>query len=78
MTAEVRKPKGDINSYWDNFDWDELNEAEKKCFAELGWNKEIWDGEGSVPAEEKDWTELSDSERLALESLGYSQATWDD
>ncbi len=77
MATDVRKPKGDIDDFWDEFDWDDLSEAEQNLFSALGWTEKTWDGDGDVPSSDKDWEELSPKERSALTALGYDEEYWD-
>jgi hypothetical protein len=77
MSADVRRPKGDVDDFWDEFDWDELSLGEQKLFAALGWNERKWDGEGDVPASDKEWEELNPKEQAALTALGYDEEYWD-
>jgi hypothetical protein len=77
MSADVRKPKGDIDDFWDEFDWEELSPGEQKLFAALGWDEESWDDDGDVPSSDKDWEELSPKEQAALTALGYDEEYWD-
>ncbi len=59
MSSDVRTPEGDIDDFWDEFDWEELSSDEQKLFAALGWNEEKWDEDGKVSSSDKDWEELS-------------------
>jgi len=77
MKTEVRKPKGDIDSFWDKFEWDELSPSEQTLFAILGWDQKTWDGDDDVPSSDKEWEELSTRQQAALISLGYDEEYWD-
>ena len=77
MTTDVRKPKGDIDSFWDKFDWDELSPSEQALFVILGWNQETWDDGDDVPSSDKDWEELTTKQQAALITLGYDEEYWD-
>ncbi len=74
--ADIRKPKGDIDDFWDEFDWEELSVDEQKAFAALGWDQKTWDNDGDVPASDKDWEEFSIKEKNALKALGYDEEYW--
>jgi hypothetical protein len=74
--TEVRQPEtgGELEEFWDSFDWAELTPAEQALWGILGWDEASWQGEAEEPAsEDKDWAELSDAERAAAEQLGYDQ-----
>jgi hypothetical protein len=77
MTTDIRKPKGDIDDFWDEFDWDELSMGEQKAFVALGWDQEKWDDDGDIPAADKDWDELTPKQQAALKALGYDETYWD-
>lgn len=65
---------------WDEFDWNELSNAEKRQWMILGWNESRWesDDEAAYPASwSKDWDELSLNERSAAWLLGYTPYSWD-
>jgi hypothetical protein len=76
---EIREPQGDIDEFWDSFDWADLTTAEQDAWAVLGWDEESWDEETSIPvSEEAAWDELTVDEQMAAEELGYDQASWAD
>lgn len=77
MATDIRKPKGDIDDFWDEFDWDELSAEEQKAFVALGWSQEKWDDDGDISAADKDWDELTPKQQAALKALGYDEAYWD-
>lgn len=78
MTADVRKPKGDVDEFWDEFYWEDMSKAEQQLWSVLGWTQDSWDDdEGEVPSDEKDWEELSSAEQSALSALGYDEDYWD-
>jgi hypothetical protein len=77
MKSDVRKPTGDVDEFWDEFDWDDLSPGEQELFGVLGWDQEGWDDDGEVPADDKDWEELSPKEQAALTALGYDEEYWD-
>lgn len=78
-TSAIRQPEGDVETYWDSFDWGELNAAEQESWGALGWNEANWDGDAAAPASEgKDWAELTAAEQTAAEQLGYTQTYWDE
>lgn len=76
----IRTPEGDgdIDAFWDPFDWNELTPAEQAAWAVLGWNASSWDDETNIPAsDEADWDDLTAEEQAAATALGYDQPTWD-
>ena len=74
----VRKPKGDVDEFWDEFYWDDLSADEQALWAALGWTEKTWDDDdGEVPADDKDWADLSKREQAALIALGYDEEYWD-
>jgi hypothetical protein len=76
---EIRTPEGDIDAFWDSFDWADLTNAEQAAWGVLGWDETSWDEEVNVPAsEEADWADLTADEQAAAEDLGYDQAIWDE
>jgi hypothetical protein len=76
--AQIRAPQGDIEAFWDSFDWAELTMAEQEAWGVLGWDETSWDEETSIPAsEDATWDELTTEEQAAAEALGYTQETWD-
>lgn len=76
--ATVRQPEGDVETFWDSFDWAELNPAEQATWAVLGWDEASWTGDAGEPASEnKDWAELTADEQAAATKLGYTQSLWD-
>jgi hypothetical protein len=75
---EIRVPEGDIEEFWNGFDWADLTAAEQEAWAVLGWDEESWDEETTIPeSEEATWDELTEEEQEAAESLGYEQENWD-
>lgn len=65
---------------WENFDWSELNDAEKRAWGALGWTEKRWESDDSAayPASAfEDWSELQPFERTAALMLGYTQRSWD-
>lgn len=76
--TEIRVPEGDIEEFWNGFDWADLTPAEQEAWSALGWDEESWDEETNIPAsEEATWDELTEDEQAAAESLGYNQENWD-
>ena len=68
--------------YYDDDDWDELPDTAKKAAEVLGYTKEVWDTDDTVPTTwhatcEKEWNELSLEEQVAATTLGYNQQIWD-
>ncbi len=79
-TSDVRQPAEgqDLEAFWNQFDWSELNSAEKALWGVLGWDEASWDGMAAEPASEsKAWSELTEEERIAAEQLGYNGTYWD-
>lgn len=60
----------------DNLDWKELSEEQLEAAKSLGYTQEIWDGNGTIPLENKGWQELSADEQAAAKKLGYDQKSW--
>lgn len=76
--TDPRQPDGDVETFWNDFDWDELQPTEQELWGVLGWDEESWLEETDPPAsEEKTWDELTDEERDAAEQLGYDEEIWD-
>jgi LysM repeat protein len=74
----VRKPEGDVEEFWNLFDWTDLTQAEQALWEKLGWNEASWQEEAEAPASEsKLWNELTDEERATAEQLGYDKQSWD-
>jgi hypothetical protein len=42
-TVAIRQPEGDVETFWDSFDWAELNAAEQAAPAQLGYTQPYWD-----------------------------------
>ena len=79
-TSDVRQPAEgqDLEAFWNQFDWSELNSAEQALWEVLGWNEASWDGAVTEPASEsKTWSELTEEKRSAAEQLGYTETYWD-
>jgi hypothetical protein len=75
---EIREVEGEIEAFWNGFDWDELTTAEQEAWSTLGWDAESWDEEVNIPdTAEATWEELTEEEQEAAESLGYDQESWD-
>jgi hypothetical protein len=65
---------------WDELDWAEMSDAERRQWVVLGWSQGRWDtdDENAFPASwSKDWDELSLNERAAAWALGYTPNAWD-
>ncbi|HEY7747271.1 MAG TPA: hypothetical protein VH933_01165 [Aestuariivirgaceae bacterium] len=74
----IRVP--DSPCFWEKLDWDQLRNAERMAWMELGWNGMRWDSDDSSwsPASDnKDWGQLTSRERDALLRLGYTEESWD-
>ena len=73
----VRQPEGDIEAFWDEFDWTDLTEAEQALWGQLGWDEASWQEETEAPASKGAlWSELTDEERTTAEQLGYNEQLW--
>jgi len=76
--STVRQPQGDVDAFWDQFNWTDLTAAEQSLWQTLGWDESSWQGEADEPASEsKLWNELTTEQRTAAEQLGYDQQSWD-
>ena len=76
----VRTPTGDVDKFWDNLNWSDLSDEEKKIWAVLGWNEKNWSGdrEKDAPASDKtEWDKLKKEEQEAATKLGYDKKAWD-
>lgn len=64
---------------WEDLDWEDMNPAEQRAWAALGWNQQMWDGEGSKEpgSSFKDWDELSYDEAKAAYALGFNYGEWE-
>lgn len=77
-TSAVRQPEGDVNSFWDQYDWADLTADEQALWETLGWDEASWQGETEAPDSENNaWSDLTDAQRAALEQLGYDEQYWD-
>jgi len=77
-TSGVRQPVGDVEAFWDEFQWEELYPSEQGLWEILGWDEASWRGEAEEPDPEyKAWGELTDKERTAAGQLGYDEQSWD-
>lgn len=77
--AAIREVPGDPGLVWDELSWTDMNSAEQKRWAVLGWDEDSWEEEIDPPdSGDKYWEELTDSERTAAEELGYTQELWDE
>ena len=64
--------------HWYALGWDELNAAEQRAWAKIGWNAELWNSTDRYPpADDKIWGELSPMQRSVLTSLSFNSNTWD-
>jgi len=78
VAAEHIRVPADICD-WDDYDWRELNDAEKAAWSTLGWTAQLWDSEdGEAWSDGVGWRRLSATEQEAAMSLGYSTDTWGD
>lgn len=60
-----------------NGDWQQLTGDQRAAARALGYTQKKWDGDQSVPADDKSWSELTKAEREAARTLGYTAAAWD-
>ncbi|WP_353570981.1 hypothetical protein [Candidatus Albibeggiatoa sp. nov. BB20] len=78
VPISVRVPEGDIETFWSQQAWADLNPAEQALWAVLGWNEASWLEEQPAPASDsKTWFELTENEIIAAQQLGYTQELWD-
>jgi hypothetical protein len=77
MKTDVRQPIGDVEDFWDEFDWEDLSSEEQSLWSALGWTQTKWDDDGELPYENKDWEELRKKEQDALTALGFDEEYWD-
>ncbi|MCV6637796.1 hypothetical protein [Candidatus Albibeggiatoa sp. nov. NOAA] len=78
VPISVRVPEGDVDTFWNQQEWTDLNPAEQALWAALGWNEVSWNEKEPAPASEsKKWLELTEAEFIAAQQLGYSQESWD-
>lgn len=76
---QIRRPHGDINAFWNDFDWEDMTAAEQHAWRILGWNAASWNEEINAPiSDEAMWNELTMAEQMAAEKLGYNQVSWDE
>ncbi len=74
----VRVPEGEVEIFWSEQDWADLNSAEQALWGVLGWTEASWMEEEPAPASEtKKWAELTEEELIAAQKLGYTQDSWD-
>ena len=65
---------------WNNVDWQDMSEEQRKAWQTLGWTQQMWDSDdpAAPPASDsKAWTDLSEDERAAAGLLGYKPNSWD-
>lgn len=77
--SSVRTPEGDVNEFWNSFDWDDLYLSEQRLWAILGWNADNWTGvpAAAMPASNwRAWTQLTPVEQGAATALGYDEDSW--
>lgn len=73
----VRKPTADVETFWNNLNWDDLSADEQKLWGILGWNAKLWGTSTEVPVSESaSWNKLSKEEKAAATSLGYNKKLW--
>ncbi|WP_045834543.1 hypothetical protein [Hyphomicrobium sp. 99] len=61
----------------DNRSWDELSYGARRAWMMLGYNRSVWDSNGSSRLETANWSQLSPRQRQAAAALGYTQQSWD-
>jgi hypothetical protein len=75
--ATIRTPQGNIEDFWNAFEWSELTATEQAAWAKLGWNQNNWGGHAPPPASEaKNWQALTPDEQTAATQLGYNSTSW--
>lgn len=78
LSADVVAKNAAKGKTYDEFDWGNLPTNIQEAAIELGYNEEIWEGQGADPeSNNKSWHRLTNRERKAALVLGYSEATWD-
>ncbi|MDB9510629.1 hypothetical protein PN499_05490 [Kamptonema animale CS-326] len=77
--ATIRDVQGDPSSAWDDLSWTDMNSAEQKLWAVLGWDEDSWEEETDPPeSNDRYWEDLTDAEKNAALELGYTQELWDE
>lgn len=61
----------------DNRSWDELSYGARRAWTMLGYNRRVWDSNGTSRLETANWSELSARQRQAAAALGYTEQSWD-
>lgn len=50
------------SNYWDQYDWDYMDRADRELWRKLGWNKFSWHGQSNPPASRnQSWAEVTQS-----------------
>mmetsp|Transcript_4562 Transcript_4562/g.11755 ORF Transcript_4562/g.11755 Transcript_4562/m.11755 type:complete len:182 (+) Transcript_4562:84-629(+) len=65
-------------SQYQETDWKELPELQKKAAMIAGYDEYTWDEVGSVENLNKDWEDLSEKEQEALCVMGWHERKWDE
>jgi hypothetical protein len=79
-TQSVRAPAAgqDLDTFWTDTAWKDLNPTEEKLWRTLGWAEASWNEEAKAPpSETQKWGELTDEGRTAATKLGYDKKYWD-
>ncbi len=77
--ATIRQIEEDPSNTWDDLSWTDMNGAEQKLWAVLGWDASSWEEETDAPdSSEEYWEDLTDEQRDAAQQLGYTQELWDE
>lgn len=69
-----------VNHYY-GYDWDALTElGVVTYFAQLGWNRESWNGSNGTDPEIENmtWDELSEKQQMLVNEICYFKETWDE
>ncbi len=69
---------GDVNEYWNSFQWDDFNPYIQNLWTVLGWNVYNWEASESAYPQSyhKPWHDLTPEEQKAAKALGYNEANW--
>ena len=63
--------------YYEDYDWDELPQEVQAAARILGWDKELWDNDGTAFSDKLSWDQMSVELQEAAAILGYDQISWD-
>lgn len=67
------------NNYiqWETYYWDDLPSEVQQAYGDLGWDRNTWNNDGSVPTDNMPWSSLSRRQQNAALYLGYTTQSWD-